>query len=88
MQQYKVDDMARLEYDPEADALYIYLHEEVPFDHTTTALDRSCNVDYGANDEPLGVEFWNVSKGVDVNNVPERDTVLRLLEAHHFKVFA
>jgi len=49
--------MPRLEYDAEADALYIYLHEEIPFDHMTTDLERSCNVDYGANGQPIGVEF-------------------------------
>lgn len=80
--------MPRLEYDSEADALYIYLNEGIPFDHMTTDLDRSCNVDYGANNEPIGVEFWNVHLGLDLDGVPERETVMRLLEAHHFKVFA
>jgi uncharacterized protein YuzE len=80
--------MPRLEYDAEADALYIYLHEGTPFDHMTTDLERSCNVDYAANGEPIGVEFWNVHRGLDLNGVPERETVTRLLEEHHFKVFA
>ncbi len=80
--------MPRLEYDPEADALYIYLHEGILFDHMTTDLERSCNVDYGAGGEPIGVEFWNVHLGLDLDGVPERDTVARLLEEYHFKVFA
>jgi len=80
--------MPRLEYDVEADALYIYLHEGVPFDHMTTDLDRSCNVDYGADGVPIGVEFWNVHLGLDLDGVPEHGTVARLLEEHHFKVFA
>ncbi len=80
--------MPRLEYDTEADALYIYLHEEIPFDHMTTDIERSCSVDYGANGVPIGVEFWNVHRGLDLDGVPEHDTVARLLEEHHFKVFA
>jgi uncharacterized protein YuzE len=80
--------MPRLEYDPEADALYIYLRDFDKVAYTKSWIDISRNIDYDANGEPLGVEFWNVHRGLDLDGVPERDTVLRLLEKHHFKVFA
>jgi hypothetical protein len=34
------------------------------------------------------VEFWNESSGLNLDDVPERETVMRLLAEHHFKVFA
>jgi uncharacterized protein YuzE len=80
--------LPRLEYDPKADALYIYLRDFEKAASCKARIDISRVIDYDANGEPLGVEFWNVHCGVDLDGVPERETVLRLLEAHHFKVFA
>ncbi len=78
----------RLEYDPEADALYIYLRDVARVAMCKARIDISRVIDYDEKGEPLGVEFWNVSGGLNLDDVPERETVTRLLEEHHFKVFA
>jgi len=56
--------VSRLKYDPEADALYIYLHEEIAFHHTPSDIERTCVVNYGTNGVPISVEFWNVHRGL------------------------
>lgn len=76
----------RLEYDREADALYIYLRPFERVARTESRLDISRNVDYDAAGTPVGVEFWNVHLGLNLDGVPEHETVLRLLEAEHLKV--
>jgi uncharacterized protein YuzE len=68
----------RLEHDPEADAVYVYLspHEESA---RTQCLDDLRMVDYGPTGELVGVELLHVSGGVDLTGVPEAITVQRLL---------
>jgi uncharacterized protein YuzE len=78
----------RLEYDAEADALYIYLRHFDKAASTKARIDISRVIDYDEQGEPLGVEFWNVSSGLNLDDVPERETVTRLLEEYHFEVFA
>lgn len=75
----------RLEYDAEADALYIYLRD---FEKVarTQHIGHSRNVDYDTDGNVLGVEFWNVQHGLDLGDVPEHDAVMRVLEGHPFKV--
>jgi len=80
--------MPRLEYDAEADALYIYLRDFDKAASTKARIDISRVIDYDEQGEPLGVEFWNVSSGLNLDDVPERETVMRLLEEHHFNEFA
>ncbi len=77
----------RLEYGAEADALYITLRD---FEKVarTQHIGHSRNVDYDADGSVLGVEFWNVQRGLDLGDVPERDAVTRVLEGHAFTVFA
>ncbi len=36
-------------------------------------------VDYAADGTPVGVEFLNVSRGVDLTDVPRADEIARLL---------
>jgi uncharacterized protein YuzE len=60
----------RLEYDPEADAVYIYLREGVPFAFTHD-VDDARNIDYGPDNLPIGVEFPGVSQGVDLTGLPQ-----------------
>ena len=80
--------MPQLEYDPEADALYIYLRDVAKAATSKARIDISRVIDYDEMGEPFGVEFWNVHRGLDLDGVPERETVTRLLAEHHFKVFA
>jgi uncharacterized protein YuzE len=75
-----------LTYDEAADAVYVYF-ERREVDRTDQLTDR-VNVDYSADGTPVGVEFLDVSLGIDLDNVPHRADVARLLDERHFRVFA
>jgi uncharacterized protein YuzE len=75
-----------LTYDEAADAVYVYF-ERRDVDRTDQLTDR-VNVDYAADGNPIGVEFLDVSLGIDLDNVPHRADVARLLDERHFRVFA
>jgi|APIni6443716594_1056825.scaffolds.fasta_scaffold1103922_1 uncharacterized protein YuzE len=75
-----------LTYDETADAVYVYF-ERRDVDRTDQLTDR-VNVDYAADGIPVGVEFLDVSLGIDLDNVPHRADVARLLDERHFRVFA
>ncbi len=76
----------RITHDPEADAVYVVLRD-VTVAHTEE-LDSDRIVDYGADGQPRGIELLNVSMGVDLDGMPERDEVARLLGERRIKVFA
>ena len=75
-----------LTYDQAADAVYVYF-ERREVDRTDQLTGR-VNVDYSADGTPVGVEFLDVSLGIDLDNVPHRADVAPLLEERHFRVFA
>ena len=75
-----------LTYDEQADAVYVQFRRSAVT--RTEELNDSVAVDYDAEDRPLGVEFLNVSLGIELDRVPHRAEVLKLLEARHFKVYA
>ena len=75
-----------LTYDETADAVYVYF-ERRDVDRTDQLTDR-VNVDYAADGIPIGVEFLDVSLGIDLDNVPHRADVARLLDERHFRIFA
>ena len=77
----------RLEHDRLADAIYVWLREGVD-QAFGLHLDDSRYVDYGEDNQPIGVEFLHVSRGVNLDEVPERDAVGRLLAKHKIKVYA
>jgi len=72
--------------DEAPDAVYVYF-ERRDVDHTDQLTDR-VNVDYAADGTPIGVEFLDVSLGIDLDSVPHRADVARLLDERHFRVFA
>ncbi len=75
-----------LTYDEQADAVYVQFRRSAVA--RTEELNDSVAVDYDAEDQPLGVEFLHVSLGIELDRVPRRTEVLRVLEARHFKVYA
>ncbi len=77
----------RLEYDRRGDAIYVYLREGVEQAFGLN-LDDSRYVDYGEDNLPIGIEFLHVSQGVNLDDVPEREAVGRLLARRKIKVFA
>ena len=76
----------RVEYDKEADAIYIYLDDR-PVAHTEK-LDDLRYIDYAHDNTPVGIELICVSDGVITNDLPQRATIEALLEKHHIKLFA
>lgn len=74
----------RIEYDPRADTAYVHLRE------TTEVfgedLDAERGIDYDAEDHPVGIEFLNVSGGVDLADLPEQKELARALAASHIRV--
>jgi uncharacterized protein YuzE len=75
-----------LTYDEQADAVY------VQFARTSVArteeLSDGVAVDYDADGRAVGVESLDVSEGIDLDRVPRRAQVAKLLEERHFKIFA
>ncbi len=72
-----------LEFDPEANAIYIGLTpaaQEPGGVVTTRPLDDRRRVDYDASGTPVGVEFTSVDRGVDLRDVPEAARVADLIK--------
>jgi uncharacterized protein YuzE len=76
----------RLTYDPQADAIYIWLRD-LPYAFGED-LDHARRIDFAADQKPIGIELLDVSRGINLNDLPERSAVERLLEDRHFRVFA
>jgi uncharacterized protein YuzE len=77
-----------VEYDPEADALYIaFLDAEVD---RTEEIDDFRMVDYTSDDRVVGIEFLRASAGISLRNVPLAESVGKAIgrSGHQFKVFA
>ncbi len=71
-------------HDAFADAIYIMLRD-VPYGRGEE-LDSDRIVDYGADNEVRGIEFLNVSLGVDLTGVPRRDVVENLLRREGIRI--
>lgn len=77
--------MPRLEYDRNADAIYISLRD-VPY-ACGCDLDDERRIDYAA-DMPMGIELLDVSYGVNLDGLPQRGVIEQLLAAEQIRVFA
>lgn len=78
--------MIQFKYDTDVDAVYVELRD-APYAYGKD-LDDSRRVDYGSDDQPVGIELLNVSMGVNVDDLPDQLAVGRLLEEHNLKVYA
>ena len=76
----------RMEYDREADAIYVYLGD-APYAYGEH-LDNERRIDYSADGTPIGVELLCVSTGVITNDLPHRGEIEQLLGEHNIKLFA
>jgi len=76
----------RLEYSETADAVYIYLRD-LPYAFGED-IDHERRVDYAGDNQPIGIELLNVSDGVNLDDLPDREIVEQLLKRHSIKVFA
>ncbi len=77
--------MLSIQYDREVDALYVTLRE-APCAYTRP-LDDLRNVDYGADGQPIGVEWLRVREGVDLTDVPRAGEIEEALRGS-FRVYA
>lgn len=68
-----------LTYDPEADAIYVYLTGEEATPIEQRELDDRRSVDYDAGGEPIGVELLSVSRGVTLAGLPQAEEIAALL---------
>ena len=85
-------------YSPTADALYIRFNDRriAYTDNISRRGYYERGVDYadddtpvGADDDsPVGVEFLNVSRGVDLTDVPHAEEIARLLREHQIRELA
>jgi uncharacterized protein YuzE len=76
----------KLELDREADAAYVVLEDEDV--KNTRKLDQSRLLDIGADGAVVGIEFLNVSGGVDLTNLPRQRELRELLSEHEIKQLA
>lgn len=82
--------LMQLKYSPRADALYVQLGDQ-PVAYSKDISrdgDYTRGVDYAEDGTPVGVELLNVSKGVDLTNVPRAGEVASLLSAHGIRQLA
>lgn len=76
----------KIKYDPDADAVYIYLSDK-PYAYGRD-LDNERRIDYASDGTPIGLELLSVSKGVNPGDLPAQSEVIDLLESKNIKVFA
>ena len=74
----------RVEYDKQADAIYIYL-SDAPYAYGEN-LDHERRIDFAKDGTPIGVELLCVSEGVNVIDLPNSEEITRILESKHIKV--
>ncbi len=73
-------------HDPEADAIYVRLRD-LPYAYGED-IDHERRIDYAADGTPIGVELLDVSRGVNLDDLPEQTALGSLLVAHSINVFA
>jgi uncharacterized protein YuzE len=71
-------------YDRQADAVYIRLRDE-PYAYGRD-LDESRRIDDAAENHPIGIEFLDVSTGVDLRGLPESQEIAGQLRVHDILV--
>ena len=71
-------------YDKEADAIYVHLHDGRAV--RTQFMDDLRMIDVDTDGTVVGIEFLDVSGGIDLHEVPFRQTVETLIEPFNFKV--
>jgi uncharacterized protein YuzE len=75
-------------YDQDSDAIYVMLSDADV--ERSTSIDDFRIIDYSASGKVVGVEFLGVGGGVDLSDIPYRNTVERLINELNLgiKIFA
>ena len=76
----------KLEYDREADAIYIYFNDR-PYSYGKD-LDKERRIDYASDGIPIGVELLCVSTGVITDDLPNRAEIGQILHDKGIKLYA
>jgi uncharacterized protein YuzE len=71
-----------VEYDAQADAVFITLRPGVPFAFSVH-LDDDRHIDFGPDEKPMRIELLGVSRGVDLTDLPQRAAIARALADAH-----
>jgi uncharacterized protein YuzE len=74
----------RYEFDPDADAIYVYLSEK-EYAHGED-LNPERRVHFAKDGSPIGVELTCVSHGVHLADLPAVDEISRLLASLNIKI--
>ena len=69
----------QVEIDPEVDAAYVRF-TDLSVARTAT-IDSQRIIDYGPDDEVVGVEFLALHQGVDLRGLPRHDELARLFDS-------
>lgn len=75
----------RLEYDPQADAVYIYLTDK-QYAYGKD-LDDQRRIDYADDNTPIGIELLCVSNGVNLSDLPYSQEIGKLLAEKAIKTY-
>jgi uncharacterized protein YuzE len=78
-------------YDPEADAVYVYFRPPATgVAARTEVVDESRMIDYATDGAIVGFEFLNVTRGIDLRDLPFSRRIEELLvdSGHEFRIFA
>lgn len=75
-----------VEIDPSVNAAYVTVTENDV--DRTEALDQRRRMDFDQHGELVGMEFLDVSNGVDLQGLPFRPQLERLFGEHHIPVYA
>ena len=78
--------LPRVDYDPEANALYIQLQFE-PYSHGRD-VDAERRIDYAADGSAIGVEVTCVRSGVTVDGLPAEQEISRILKQLNIPILA
>lgn len=78
--------MQSFSHDPAADAVYIQFNEHPVA--VTRELDDARMIDYDAAGQPTGVEFLDVSQGINLEQIPEARRIAETLVDAGFAIAA
>lgn len=76
----------RLTYDQAADAMYIQF-DDAPVARTDEVAEGTA-IDFDRDGQPVGVEFLDVSDGIDLHAVPNAAEIAELLKEYPFSFSA
>ena len=75
----------KFKHDAQADAIYIYLSDK-PYAYGKD-LDDERRIDYAADNTPIGVELLCVSKGINLDGLPNVDEIAGVMKGEGIKIY-